>query len=108
MHTTTVFKYSILLLSLTVSTLGFAKTTVDSAENSNPPTEETIGLPHTGMSMQQVDSLFGEPAEKLDSVGKPPITTWRYADFNVYFENQRVLHSVRFVPYVRPMQIIVE
>lgn len=103
-----IFKCSALLISLMISALGFATTTVDSGANSNPPTEEAIGLPHTGMSMQQVDSLFGEPAEKLDSVGKPPITTWRYADFNVYFENQRVLHSVRFVPYVRPMQIIVE
>lgn len=100
-----IFKCSALLISLMISALGFAQT-VDSA--SNQVTEEASELPHAGMSMPQVDSLFGEPAEKLGSIGNPPITTWRYADFNVYFERQQVVHSVRFVPYVRPMQIIVE
>lgn len=96
-------KYGIFLVSLSLSTLGLASTD----KQPKPPTE-AMTLPSSGTNMQQVESIFGQPAEKLPSIGKPPITTWRYADFNVYFENQRVLHSVRFVPYVRPMQLIVE
>lgn len=72
-------------------------------------TDATVAaLPRAGMSMQHVESTFGAPAEKLLSRGKPPITVWRYALFNVYFENQQVVHSVHFVPYVRPVQIIIE
>lgn len=64
-------------------------------------------LPISGLKMQQVVAQFGQPAEKLPSLGRPPITVWRYADFNVYFEHQTVLHSVRFVPFVRPIDIVV-
>lgn len=65
-------------------------------------------LPTSGLKMQQVVAQFGQPAEKLPSLGQPPITVWRYAEFNVYFEHQTVLHSVRFVPFVRPINIVVE
>lgn len=68
----------------------------------------TSALPTTGLKMQQVVAQFGQPAEKMPSTGKPPITVWRYADFNVYFEHQTVLHSVRFVPFVRPIEVLVE
>jgi len=68
----------------------------------------TSALPTTGLKMQQVVAQFGQPAEKMPSMGKPPITVWRYADFNVYFEHQTVLHSVRFVPFVRPIEVLVE
>ncbi len=101
-------KYSVFLVSLSLSTLGLASTTANLAVSQPTPPTEAMTLPSSGTNMQQVASVFGQPAEKLPSIGKPPITTWRYADFNVYFENQRVLHSVRFVPYVRPMQLIVE
>ncbi|MFA9204222.1 MAG: hypothetical protein ACEQSD_09510 [Flavobacteriales bacterium] len=77
---------------------------------SAPSMAETIAqpLPTAGMKMPQVQSQFGQPAEKLASMGKPPITVWRYADFNVYFEHQTVLHSVRFVPFVRPIEVVIE
>lgn len=105
-----IFQYSTLFVVLGLSTLGWAETMVSTTNNSQPAqdTARAITLPNTGMTMPQVESTFGQPAEKQPSVGKPPITIWRYADFNVYFEHQRVLHSVRFVPYVRPMQIIIE
>ena len=69
---------------------------------------QVSAVPKRGASMNQVTSQYGAPETKHAAVGKPPITIWRYADFNVYFEYQRVLHSVRFVPYVRPTQIIIE
>ncbi len=68
----------------------------------------TAALPTTGLTMQQVVVQFGQPAEKMPSMGQPPITVWRYAGFNVYFEHQTVLHSVRFVPFVRPIEVLVE
>lgn len=92
-----------------------AQAPVSLAKNTTPLQANKTGAPTTagslpllGMSMQQVESTFGKPVEKLPSTGKPPITVWRYADFNVYFEYQQVLHSVRFVPFVRPVQVIVE
>jgi|GEM_PF-6683195 len=87
--------YSVFLVFLGVSTLSFAETAPKP-------------LPTAGMKMPQVQSQFGQPAEKLASTGKPPITVWRYADFNVYFEHQTVVHSVRFVPFVRPIEIMIE
>ena len=114
-HTTLkyrIFPCSVLFIALGVSSLGWAQTMVNITNtNNSQPAQDTapaMNLPSTGMTMQQVASSFGQPAEKQPSVGKPPITIWRYADFNVYFEYQRVLHSVRFVPYVRLIQIIIE
>ncbi|MDE1462605.1 hypothetical protein [Spartinivicinus poritis] len=49
--------------------------------------------PGHGMKQQEVVAKYGQPSEKT-SVGQPIISTWRYADFTVYFENDTVLHSV--------------
>lgn len=49
--------------------------------------------PSNGMSQQQVVAQYGQPSEKT-SVGQPVISTWRYDGFTVYFENDKVLHSV--------------
>ena len=95
MQLMTMTQYSVFLVLLGVSTLSFAKTV-------------PMPLPTAGMKMPQVQSLFGQPAEKLASTGKPPINVWRYADFNVYFEHQTVVHSVRFVPFVRPIEVLIE
>ncbi|GAB4302208.1 MAG: hypothetical protein Kow0096_23570 [Thiohalomonadaceae bacterium] len=62
----------------------------DSAAMQPAPME----LPVRGMSMQQVETRFGAPQEKLPAVGKPPITRWIYPDYTVYFEHQYVIHSV--------------
>lgn len=55
----------------------------------------TAPLPKTGMTKDQVEKQFGEPAEKVDPVGNPPISKWKYADYVVYFEYDHVIHSVR-------------
>ncbi len=46
------------------------------------------------MTMDQVVQRFGEPAEKVPAVGKPPITRWKYPGFVVYFESSYVIDSV--------------
>jgi len=50
--------------------------------------------PNHGQSMAQVETSFGQPLQKDEAVGEPPITRWRYAEFTVYFENNRVIHAV--------------
>lgn len=56
--------------------------------------KDTANLPQRGLSRQQVLQSFGVPKFWQDDVGEPPITHWRYTDFSVYFENNRVIHSV--------------
>jgi len=50
--------------------------------------------PHRYMSMHQVRGKFGEPVNIVPWVGDPPITRWVYDDYTVYFEHDRVIHSV--------------
>ncbi len=50
--------------------------------------------PTRGQTMDQVTAEFGEPSSIAGPVGDPPITTWDYPGFSVYFEYDKVLHSV--------------
>ena len=50
--------------------------------------------PARGMSQQYVIKKWGQPVEKHRAVGNPPISSWDYAGFSVYFERNLVLHSV--------------
>jgi hypothetical protein len=50
--------------------------------------------PTRGMSMRSVEERFGAPENRAPAVGQPPITRWDYPGFSVYFENERVLHTV--------------
>ncbi|MBO9663372.1 MAG: hypothetical protein J7520_10650 [Dokdonella sp.] len=58
------------------------------------------GMPGRGLSMAQVERRYGAPLEKLPTAGgdaprHPPINRWRYQGYTVYFERNRVIHSVR-------------
>lgn len=55
---------------------------------------ETAGKPTRGMSQQQVRSAYGSPDTEVAAVGEPPISRWNYAGFIVFFEYDRVIHSV--------------
>jgi hypothetical protein len=50
--------------------------------------------PKSGTSMDSVEQSYGAPAQKHGAVGNPPITRWDYPGFSVYFENDKVVHSV--------------
>lgn len=56
---------------------------------------EDAGKPGRGMTKDSVRSSFGTPEKQMDPVGDPPISRWEYAEFVVYFEYDRVIHSVR-------------
>jgi hypothetical protein len=53
------------------------------------------GMPERGRTMEAVRSRLGDPQRVLGPVGEPPITRWVYDRFTVYFEHERVLHSVK-------------
>jgi hypothetical protein len=44
--------------------------------------------------MADVEATMGPPQSTSGPVGDPPITVWYYPRFNVYFEYDKVLHSV--------------
>jgi len=56
--------------------------------------ESTVDKPKRGTTMGEVEKHFGTPVEKHPTVGQPPITRWDYAGFSVFFEHDRVIHSV--------------
>jgi len=53
-----------------------------------------VPTPTRGMSMRGVEERFGAPETRAAAVGQPPITRWDYPGFSVYFERDRVLHTV--------------
>jgi hypothetical protein len=55
---------------------------------------EAADHPGRGSTMATVESRYGAPTNRHAAVGNPPITRWDYPQFSVYFENDRVLHSV--------------
>ena len=56
--------------------------------------QSSVSHPGRGTTMHQVEAKFGTPAKRYPAVGKPPITRWDYPSFSVYFEFNRVVHSV--------------
>ena len=55
---------------------------------------ERMKLPVNGQDKAAVEAKFGAPVEKLPAVGDPPISSWRYDTYSVYFEHDLVLFSV--------------
>jgi len=51
--------------------------------------------PVSGATQASVEAAFGSPLAKKDSVGEPPISSWEYDGFVVFFEYDRVIHSVK-------------
>lgn len=54
----------------------------------------TMRLPGNGISKAQVLQNWGEPVQQYSPVGEPPITRWRFDDYSVYFEYDRVISTV--------------
>ncbi len=58
------------------------------------PERQDLPRPVRGMSATQVLEQFGLPLSKTQPVGEPPISSWRYPEYTVYFESDTVIHSV--------------
>lgn len=53
-----------------------------------------LSLPKKGLTMDEVESIHGSAKIQHEATGKPPITRWEYDNYVVYFEGNRVIHSV--------------
>lgn len=51
-------------------------------------------LPQNGQTQDAVRARLGAPQNITGPVGDPPISTWEYPEFIVYFEGQNVIHTV--------------
>jgi hypothetical protein len=62
----------------------------------NGITAEAAGgeMPASGITKARVTSGWGEPKQKSDAIGEPPISRWDYGNFVVYFEYDHVIHAV--------------
>ena len=67
-----------------------------------PSAQARPGTPTRGMSKAQVEAKFGAPTQRVAAVGRPPISSWVYPDFIVYFEYDLVLHAVVTQPAAKP------
>lgn len=59
-----------------------------------PNSDAGVMRPTQGMNMAQVEQKFGTPGTKMPAVGEPPISRWIYSEFEVFFEYDKVIHSV--------------
>lgn len=50
--------------------------------------------PTRGMTQDNVQARYGNPESRIAPVGDPPIARWEYPGFIVYFEYDKVIHSV--------------
>jgi hypothetical protein len=87
---------SLLAISLAAAASAHADT-FDVRKNAERSTRSD--LPQRGMSMAQVERRYGAPVDKMPTAGgdaprHPPINRWRYNGYTVYFERERVIHSV--------------
>jgi hypothetical protein len=86
-------RYKILLLAAVLAS-GLAGAETIAVDSGIAVKESDVATPARGMTMDQVATKFGAPANKIPAVGKPPISRWEYPGFIVYFEASHVIHSV--------------
>lgn len=56
--------------------------------------DAAAGQPARGDSKVDVRAELGDPVSETAAVGEPPISSWEYDGFVVYFEHDFVLHAV--------------
>ena len=73
-------------------------TAEDDSANADKPArmmrQADFPTPERGMTMDAVRDNFGSPMTEHPAVGEPPITRWDYDGYSVFFEYDKVLHSV--------------
>ena len=88
------------VLSLALSVLFVAPATADVLMIDSMESAPAIQTPRAGVSMDAVRQGYGSPMTEYPTVStdggpqQPPITRWDYNGFSVFFEHDRVVHSV--------------
>lgn len=86
---------AIILLALSIGFLGTVSAqNLDMSGAEGSHTFDQPGKPTRGMTQERVRANFGEPNSTVAAVGDPPISRWVYSDFVVFFEYDKVIHSV--------------
>jgi hypothetical protein len=58
------------------------------------PEKRVLEVPRRGTTKTAVERRFGAPLAQTPAVGNPPISSWDYENYRVYFERELVLHTV--------------
>jgi hypothetical protein len=85
---------SLLLATVIALAMATGSASADTLLKERAARAKSATLPAGGVTMSEVEGQYGEPTERKDPVGKPPITRWIYPAFTVYFENDRVISAV--------------
>jgi hypothetical protein len=88
---TKLLKATIFALVLGVAGIAGADTLDMDGTTAQPP---SVG-PASGVTQASVEANYGRPKSKKAPVGDPPISSWEYETFVVFFEYDRVIHSVK-------------
>ena len=67
---------------------------IDTIRQAPDNTAQGLPRPTPGMSSDRVRARFGEPGETISAVGDPPISSWIYDGFTVYFEHDHTITAV--------------
>lgn len=86
-----------MLRKLTLMALVFGIAGAAGADNLNMQGTDagSAAGPASGISQATVEATYGSPIAKKAAVGDPPISSWEYDGFVVFFEYDRVIHSVK-------------
>lgn len=90
-------RHHVITLSLTLGLLGAGQAHADQVEvpvGQQNGARDVGPVPTNGMTQENVRERFGQPQGRKAPVGDPPISSWEYADYVVYFEHDRVLRAV--------------
>lgn len=89
-----IYKKLVALLVLCLALNGFVMADILKIEGGDASVVIMDNRPSRGMNQLQVLELYGEPALRNDPVGQPPISSWDYSNYSVFFEGEYVLHTV--------------
>ncbi len=87
---TIIFTYSLLSIAPNIANAEVIQVPIGQQASD----KQNIKRPKTGLKTSEVEAEFGAPINKTSAVGNPPISTWIYPDFVVYFEYDHVIHAV--------------
>ena len=77
------------MLALTFQTVSADVLIIDEVRQSG-----RMELPRNGQNKTAIEAKFGAPIQKQSAVGDPPISSWKYDTYSVYFEYDLVLFTV--------------
>ena len=86
---------AIILFAVSIGLLNIVNAqNLDMSGAEGPTTFDQAGKPTRGMTQERVQANFGAPQSTVAAIGDPPISRWEYAGFVVFFEYDKVIHSV--------------